>query len=216
MADFRPIRAETSKNEGGYQKYENDPANFCDGLLIGTKGGISAIAYKSHYGYCPTVQQLISLTEKDIENIYRKNYWNKIQGDKIKDQSVARILFGMYIGSPGVTISILKKVLSESFNKTVNVSSQFSTELISVINKLNGKKLFEALKVEKMNRINQSSNTMFIKGWLGKYEKMSYEKSYNKALIISSISIFILACLSIYLYKKKEIKIAGKQLVFRK
>ncbi len=216
MADFKPIRAETSKNEGGFQKYENDPANYCDGLLIGTMRGISSIAYKSFYGYCPTVQQLMSLTENDVENIYRKNYWNKIQGDNIKDQSVARILFGMYIGSPGVTISILKKVLSETFNKAVNVSSQFSNELIFVINKLNGKKLFDALKAEKMNRINQSSNTMFIKGWLGKYERMSYEKSYNKALIITGISIFILAGLSIYLYKKKEVSIAGKHIIIRK
>lgn len=205
-ADFSPVYKETSKNEGGWQKYPNDSANWCDGKLIGTNLGISAIGFKGFYGHCPTEEQLRALTPDQAKAIYKKNYWGKIRGDEIKDQSVARVIFGMYIGSPVLTISIVSKVLREEFNKDVKVSSRFSDELIKTLNKLPPKRLFEALKEEKMNRIRQSSNTMFIKGWLGKYERMTYE-STNKPLLFIGITVAILALTYFILVKKKIIKL---------
>ncbi len=205
-ADFNPVYQETSKNEGGFQNYSNDKANYCNGKLIGTNRGISAIGFKGYYGVCPTVEQIKALTPADAKAIYKKNYWNKVRGDEIKDQSVARVIFGMYIGSPVLTIAIVKKILKEEFNKDISVKSQFSDELIKTLNKLPPKRLFEALKEEKMNRIRQSSNTMFIEGWLGKYERMLYEKSNRPILFMAAASI-ILGITFIILVKKKIIKL---------
>lgn len=60
------------KDEGGYQNLSYDSANYCDGKLIGTKYGISAIGYKGYYGVCPTVEQMKNLTTDQAAAIFKK------------------------------------------------------------------------------------------------------------------------------------------------
>lgn len=72
MADFNSIASKTFKFEGRYQNYTTDTANYCNGNLIGTNHGISAIGYKGFYGKCPTVDQMKALTIAQAKMIYKK------------------------------------------------------------------------------------------------------------------------------------------------
>src|SRR6478752_8502701 len=99
MADFENIVSVSFKWEGGYSAYSNDSASWCGGQLIGTNRGISAVAYKGFYGVCPTVDQLKALTAEQAKAIYKKLFWDKLQLDKIKNDSVAQIMFQYIIGS---------------------------------------------------------------------------------------------------------------------
>ena len=108
MANFQPIYENTLKKEGGFQNSPNDSANYCysfvngkrtRGALIGTNRGISATALQVYLGRCPSVAEMKAVTPELAYKIYKKNFWDKINGDIIKSQSVASMIFQMRIGS---------------------------------------------------------------------------------------------------------------------
>lgn len=80
MADFESAVAKTLIQEGG-ARITNDP-NDPGGL---TKYGISKRAY-------PNVD-IVNLTEKEAKEIYKRDYWNRVQGNEIKEQSLAENIF---------------------------------------------------------------------------------------------------------------------------
>lgn len=78
MAKFENCIDKVLKSEGGYV---NDP----DDAGGETKFGISKKAY-------PSVD-IKNLTLDDAKAIYKKDYWDKIKGDEIADDSVAYEIF---------------------------------------------------------------------------------------------------------------------------
>ena len=93
MADFILAHKKVNKSEGGYSNNPNDRGNYVDGNLVGTNYGISAPVLKEHLGRTPTKDDMINLSPKVVLLIYKKNYWNKIQGDNIDNQSVAYLIY---------------------------------------------------------------------------------------------------------------------------
>ncbi|MDI1233182.1 MAG: glycosyl hydrolase 108 family protein [bacterium] len=169
MADFLPIYNSTLKKEGGYQADPSDSANYCysyikgkrtRGALIGTNKGISATALQVYLKRCPTVAEIKAITPELAYKIFKANYWDKIQGSLIKDQSVAQMIFQMRIGSGNLVhcrqaINLLclqvfkKKLIYESgMNMQVpaNWQYEFIPSSINVINSLPAEKLFNTLK----------------------------------------------------------------------
>lgn len=70
----------TMQQEGGYSSDPNDKGNWTGcavgvGELKGTNKGISACAYPD--------LDIASLTDTEIEDIYRQDYWNKVCGDDL-------------------------------------------------------------------------------------------------------------------------------------
>lgn len=66
--------------EGGYTDNPNDPGNWTGGApnqgqLKGTKFGISAKAYPN--------LDIPNISLSDAEAIYRRDYWNRLQGDSL-------------------------------------------------------------------------------------------------------------------------------------
>jgi lysozyme family protein len=79
-ANYEACLDKTLGYEGGYSNDPNDPGNWTKcacgvGVLKGTMKGISACAY-------PTLD-IQHLTDAQIEEIYRTDYWNKICGDDL-------------------------------------------------------------------------------------------------------------------------------------
>ncbi len=62
--------------EGGLSLDPNDPGNWYDGRLIGTKYGISAAVWGGMY-------DIPNLTEQQAEAIYRQHYWQASGADKL-------------------------------------------------------------------------------------------------------------------------------------
>lgn len=198
MADFKPIVEKTFKFEGGFQNSASDSANYCKGTLIGTNRGISAIGYAGYLGRCPTVAEIKAITPEIAENVYKKNYWNPVQGDTIKSQSVAHIMFDSHIASGGEGIKRIKNAINAVAKKIVfsNInSSAITAEQANEINALNPKDVFDKIHAgevanrKRLAEINPDKYEKFLKGWLSRLNQITYssvdvlKKNKGKILI---------------------------------
>lgn len=183
MADFNSIAKKTFKFEGGFQAYSNDTANYCDGKLVGTNHGISAVAYKGFYGKCPTVDQMKALTIDQAKAIYKKNYWDIIQGDLIANQSVAHIFFDAHIASGGYGLKRIKQYINKYYgaNKVSVDTKALKASDAVLINAADAQKLFEIAKQGEIDNRNSLANQnpakygMFLKGWLNRLNQITFD-----------------------------------------
>lgn len=171
MADFIQIWKGTKVFEGGYQQLANDSANYCPAKgkpgskLIGTKYGISAIAYGDYFHRCPTVSDIKNLTPELAQKIAKTKFWDPVQGDTIQSQGVAHLVFDSVYGSgsygPLHTRQAINKLMGPGTVKEYK-SFTLSGDEVSKINKLPADKFFTTLSNIRKN---------FFKG-------MTYEKGY--------------------------------------
>jgi len=136
MASWTKAAMKALEAEGGFQADPADTANYVDGKLIGTNRGISAIAYKQFYGKTPTVQDMKDLNGTQAKAIYKKNYWDKINGDRINNQSVADLMFQFVIGSGLSQIKTLKLLANatsgtKQFAETTTPITNAEAEIIN-------------------------------------------------------------------------------------
>ena len=187
MADFNQIVSKTFNFEGGFQNYQTDTANYCNGVLIGTNHGISAVAYKSYYGKCPTVNEIKALTIDQAKAIYKKMYWDVLQGDKIASQSVAHIFFDTFIASGYVGLKRLKGYVNTYYGTTkITVNSNALTAAdVVIINQADAKKLFDIAKageIANRNQLAQSNPSKygkFLTGWLNRLNAINFDEATN-------------------------------------
>lgn len=123
MASFELTIGPTFKSEGGFQNKKNDSANYVNGILIGTNRGISAVAYYTYYRRVPTVEDMKALTVEQAKLIFKGNYWDKVAGDFINNQSVAALMFQYIIGAGSSQLSDIKDIANTTFGKVVLVSN---------------------------------------------------------------------------------------------
>jgi lysozyme family protein len=171
MGNFSQIWTGTKGFEGGYQQLANDSANYCPAKgkpgskLIGTKFGISAIAYGDYFKRCPTVEEIKNLSPELAQKIAKTKFWDPVQGDKIKSQPVAHLVFDSMYGSgsygPLHTRQAINKLMGADTVKEYK-SFKLSDDEIGKINSLPGNKFFNALMEIRKN---------FFKG-------LTYEKGY--------------------------------------
>lgn len=175
MGDFSKIWKGTQGFEGGYQQLANDAANYCPAKgkpgskLIGTKFGISAIAYGDYFHRCPTIQEIKNLSPELAQKIAKAKFWDPIQGDIIKSQPVAHLIFDSVYGSgslgPLHTRQAINKLMGPGTVKE-RKSFDLSPDEVSKINSLDESRFFAAL-----SQIRRE----FFKG-------LAYEKSYMDRL----------------------------------
>jgi lysozyme family protein len=97
MADFEQAVTKTLIHEGG-AKVTDDPDD-AGGL---TKYGISQRAY-------PNVD-IRNLSEQEAKNIYKRDYWDKVKGDEIKEQQIAENIFDTAVNMGARTASKLAQL----------------------------------------------------------------------------------------------------------
>lgn len=100
MADFSEAIVKTLAREGG-AKYTDDP-NDPGGA---TKYGISQRAY-------PNID-IKNLTEAEAREIYKRDYWDRIRADEIKDQLIAENIFDTAVNMGVRTASRLAQLAAE-------------------------------------------------------------------------------------------------------
>lgn len=94
MASFGPAVEKTLKWEGGLTTDTGGLTNF----------GISQNAYPA--------LDIRRLTVDGAKAIYRRDYWDKIQGDKIADQKTAEALFDWAVNAgPGAAVKSAQRLL---------------------------------------------------------------------------------------------------------
>lgn len=90
--------------EGGYGNDPKDPGNWCGNVNYGTHKGLSAAAFNSIYGRCPSsIEELKQVSESQGENIFKWHYWDKLHLDQMQSQELANILSDwIYNGGPAI------------------------------------------------------------------------------------------------------------------
>tara|TARA_B110000902_G_C14265519_1_gene571248 strand:+ start:1195 stop:1812 length:618 start_codon:yes stop_codon:yes gene_type:complete len=201
MANFDKAHTYIVKEEGGYQELPNDTGNYSDGILIGTNYGISADTLKSYLGRTPSRDEMKNLSFDDAVIIYIQNYWNKILGDKIKNQSVALII---YDGSVNHGRGAMRTVVGNAMrnlNSDISNDYVFTEAGIKKLNSLNQKKLFQEIYNGRKKRY-ESGQLAFRTGHLKRLNGIVfYEGKKLPTWAIISISLGVVSLLTLSAYK---------------
>ena len=127
MADFNIAFDLTMKVEGGYQCDKDDKGNYVNGVLVGTKYGITAPELMNFLGRMPTAEEMKNLSLETVKAIYERDYWGINKLDEVKDQRIANEMFDTGVNCGIVTAA---KFLQRALNLS-NVN-QFAYKNISV------------------------------------------------------------------------------------
>lgn len=173
MASFDKAIVNTFKAEGGFQQDPNDNANYVNGVLIGTNRGISAVGYYSYYKKVPTVNDIKNLTVEQAKQIFKGNYWDKLNCDLVKNQSVAELMFQYIIGSGASQISDIKDIANGIDEKDLVIlenDNPIQPKEIEIINNLDQAKFHAALWKWRLAFydlvvLKNPKKLKFLKGW---------------------------------------------------
>jgi len=151
MANFELAARKILKHEGGFQKSPNDPGNFTSsGKLVGTNKGISAQVYERFLGREPSERDMRNLTDREADQIYKKQYWDRIWGDRFQDQSLAEIVFDYAVNSGvGRAVQLLQYIYNNYFAGTrrkLAVDGGMGPNTFGAITSVNPAQLFNVYK----------------------------------------------------------------------
>lgn len=192
MANFEKSQVIVGLNEGGYQNDPEDDGNWYLGNLIGTNWGIAAPTLAGFLGRTPTVSEMQKLSKATAELILKRNYWDKNNFGKLINQSVATMLYDGAVnhGVSGMRV-LAEKALSRLKNPLVYYKV-FTTEGIELMNKLNQKDLFYALKEARANRYKASPKKKYINGWLNRLERIKFSPQIDSGTNYLAFSVLLI------------------------
>ena len=167
MANFILAHKKVQASEGGYSNNPNDSGNYVDGILIGSNYGISAPTLKNYLGKRPTREEMINLSPKVALVIYKNEYWNRIKGDEIKNQSVAHLIYDSAVNQGySFTRRAIQNAVEEQGKKYVVIDS-------NQINNLNQKKFFDSIFKQRLDRYSTGKKE-FRKGWINRLNEIKF------------------------------------------
>lgn len=162
MADFRKALDKVLAWEGGLSNHPNDKGGL-------TNRGITLATFQSFYREAIR-QDLINITDEQVETIYRKLFWDYIKGDSIKNQSLAELIFDFVVNS-GVS-----KVRSIQLELNLKADGIVGNITLAKLNNY-PKDCFEkvwALRERFYNTIGVGKNAVFLKGWKNRLKSYRY------------------------------------------
>jgi lysozyme family protein len=113
-----------------------------------------------------------------IADFYRRYFWEKIQLDQVRDNSLQEIIFDAYVNSGGNAIKLLQDTLNTNFGKSLMVDGAAGPMTIAAINSVNAEQLFNYYKKARERyyyQIAQSGqNLKFLPGWLKRIGAFNY------------------------------------------
>lgn len=197
MAQFEKSQKIVGINEGGYQNDPDDDGNWYMGNLIGTNWGIAATTLAGYLGRTPTVADMKSLSRATAEQILKKNYWDANNFGKLENQSVATMLYDGAVnhGVHGMRY-LVERALSQ-LKRPMLYYRVFTTEGIELMNRINSKDLFYALKTARANRYKSSPKKKYINGWLARLERINYVPDNRNRFSLAALSAVLLVGVSL-------------------
>ncbi|WMX16329.1 glycosyl hydrolase 108 family protein [Aureispira sp. CCB-E] len=122
MASFNswmlPTKRRWRRIIAGYQDLYNDKGNWSSnqvgvGTLIGTNRSIAAPTLIAWRGRMVSKAEMEALSIGEAMQIYKVQYWDKIQGDLIQSQALADILADMKSSAGGNAIKEMQRTLND-------------------------------------------------------------------------------------------------------
>lgn len=169
MADIKKLVPIIKKWEGGYSNHSADTDGGC------TMQGVTLITFRHYYGKEKNCNDLKNITDEQWMHIFKIGYWDKMQADKIKNQSIANLCVNMVWGSGGVAIKKIQRVLGVTADGIIGPRS------LAAINNANQQILFNKLKEMRRVWFNnivkaQPRKAVFLKGWLRRLDSFKFEE----------------------------------------
>lgn len=157
MANFNLAIVKTFKREGG-EKITQTKSDR-GGL---TKFGISQASYPQ--------LNIQALTEESAYNIYRSDYWNKVDGDNIVSQFVAESIFDFAVNS-GVKTAI--KLAQIAVDLSDNVDGVMGEQTLAKLNSADEKQFLANYTLAKIARYaticnSNQEQSKFLLGWINR------------------------------------------------
>jgi lysozyme family protein len=173
MADFEKAIAKVLSHEGGYVWAEHDSGgetNF--GITDKLDGLIDRMSDVDGDGDGDVL--IFNLSKEQAKQIYKREFWNKMQGDLINDQQVANIVFDAFVNSGKVALKQLQQVIGVDADgsigpKTLNTLNYASPMLVFNSFKDARIRFYKALVDRK------PTQNKFLKGWLNRINSFKYE-----------------------------------------
>lgn len=168
MANYKELVPFILKWEGGYTNNKNDAGGA-------TNKGVTLATFRQFYGKDKTTADLKNITEAQWMHIFKVGYWDKWRADNIKSQSVANMLVDWLWHSGTYGIRLPQKVLK------VEIDGIVGDKTVAAVNAADSKKLFNALKAERLNyfdRIcaNSTKKRTFLNGWRNRVDSLTYSE----------------------------------------
>lgn len=182
MANYQNIIPFIMKWEGGLSKNPNDYyAKFpVDSSGYHTNKGIAWKVFSSVYGSDANAKKRwYNITPQDWAVFYKKNYWDKMQGDLIKSQRIADVLVNWAWGS-GTSIP------SKAIQRIVGVTPDgvIGAKTVKAINEGNEAQIFAKLQKANLdffdNLTKKPEYSMFKTGWDNRLKDL-YNNFISKA-----------------------------------
>jgi lysozyme family protein len=218
-ADYNSAFKELLKYEGKFQAQKSDSGNFYNGKLIGTNYGITPGAYKAYYKKEPTAEIIKSLTPVTVSPIYKKNYWDKIRGDEINNDSVAKLFLDAVVNSGTSQIKSIKHIINATGGKktVAETSTPLTSAEVKILNALPQDIVFKNFKAYRETFYKElvkkkPTNSVYLKGWLSRLNKHVYSGAVtksNRKTIIIGLGLLAVGATSVYIYKKRKRRLAA-------
>lgn len=158
MAAFDKAFEKTLKYEGCLSNDVNDRGGL-------TKYGICQASYPK--------LDIRNLTIEDAKKIYKRDYWDAVECDSIKDESVAMHVFDIAVncGTGGAGTIVQKAINRITGKTTLKVDGEIGNATISVLNTLAANVLNKEIARYRARRYaiiceKNKTQTCFLEGWL--------------------------------------------------
>jgi len=162
MADFLPAFESMIRNEGGYKLH----------TVAGDRGGMTyaGIARNFHatwLGWDAIDRGYIPDTEL-VRDFYRIHFWNKVNGDKINDQRIARNLFDFAVNAGPKTAIKLAQIVAGT-----TPDGALGQKTLDALNALDGGAFVPAYALAKIARYRDivtrdRTQQKFLLGWINR------------------------------------------------
>lgn len=187
------------KIEGGYQAMPDDNGNWACGQLAGTKYGVSAVAYQTWVGRCPTADEMKSITESTAYQFYAW-YFDRYNLYTIENQQFFELLANNTMGSPTNAARVEQRTLNK-LGYAVSVDGIRGPATIAALNaawRENPTAIYNGIRAEWIEYLKSLNKPQFLSGWL--YRMNHYFPPLAAVAVGGGL---ILALLAVLFFRKK-------------
>lgn len=171
MADFDKYVPLLSKLEG-YGIYTNNPHDKGGH----TMSGITLKTFREFYGEHKTVDDLKAMTYEQWRHIMKSDYWDKVGGDKIMNQSIANLFADFAINCGQKTaIKKVQALVGEDADGVVGPLT------LGAINRASQVLLFNGMKATRESHYytlawKDNDSRANLKGWLNRLKQFTFNE----------------------------------------